>query len=222
MAHFPSEILVGTGNANKRDSIASFCPAGIRFLLPGELGIQVHISETGHTPLENAKIKALAYHAASGLPVISDDSAFYFLDIPMDDPCQPGLTVRRKKEGEEELNDDEMIAYYGAIAKAHGGRIRVAYQNGRCVIAKNGKVSLHQDSRQVMETSSFYLVDIPHEKRHVGWPLDSLSVEPITGQYYMDLTETGKRAAAAEKNAFHQSHRLELEAFYANALLAMD
>lgn len=41
---------------------------------PGHLGLQLDVEESGLTYLENARLKALAYSAATGLPTLADDS----------------------------------------------------------------------------------------------------------------------------------------------------
>ena len=42
-----------------------------------ETGINIDIDESGKHPLENAKIKAMTYYRASGIPTFSCDSGLY-------------------------------------------------------------------------------------------------------------------------------------------------
>lgn len=53
----------------------------------------------------------------------SCDSGLYFDEL--DEKEQPGLYVRRV--GGKELTDDEMIAYYAALARRHGEKITGQY-----------------------------------------------------------------------------------------------
>lgn len=46
----------------------------------------------GNTPLENARMKALAYYETFRIPVFSCDSGLYFDNVP--DEVQPGIHVR--------------------------------------------------------------------------------------------------------------------------------
>ena len=64
--------------------------------------------ETGNTPLENARQKAIAYYQVFKMPVFSCDSGLYFDEVP--DEIQPGVHVRNVNG--RCLSDDEMIAYY--------------------------------------------------------------------------------------------------------------
>lgn len=45
------------------------------------------VEESGNTPLENARLKALAYYEEFGIPVFSCDSGLYFDNVP--DDVQP-------------------------------------------------------------------------------------------------------------------------------------
>lgn len=139
------------------------------------------IKEDGATPLENAEIKARAYFEAFHIPVFSCDSGLYFDELKEDD--QPGLQVRRI--GGKELTDEEMIAYYAALAEKYGGKITGRYRNAIYFILDEA----HQYSSMDMSiaTEPFVLVTEPHPKRVKGFPLDSLSVDIATGKYYYDL-----------------------------------
>jgi len=69
------EILLATTNKGKLKELqALLADVPCRCLIPSELGIYLEVEENGTTYAENATLKALAYHAATGLPVIADDT----------------------------------------------------------------------------------------------------------------------------------------------------
>ena len=76
------KLFYGTGNQSKlRNMRAILAGMPIELVTPADLGIQLPaVEETGATPLENAALKAEAYHAVSGLPSFSLDSGLY-LDL---------------------------------------------------------------------------------------------------------------------------------------------
>lgn len=70
----PARLLVATHNAGKLEEFRQLlAPLGIAVLGATELGL-AEPAETGTTFLENARIKARAAVAATGLPALADDS----------------------------------------------------------------------------------------------------------------------------------------------------
>ena len=69
-------LLYGTGNPAKLDSMRRQLEGtGIELLgLRDMPGTPVNVDESGRSPLENARIKALAYYRQYGVPVFSCDS----------------------------------------------------------------------------------------------------------------------------------------------------
>lgn len=121
------KILYGTPNKGKLQVMRTALePLDIELIglndMEGELP---QIEESGTTPLENAKIKASAYYDRFQMPVFSCDSGLYFDEL--EEQEQLGIYVRRVHG--KELTDDEMIEYYAALARAHGGRITDQYRN---------------------------------------------------------------------------------------------
>jgi XTP/dITP diphosphohydrolase len=68
-------LLLATNNAGKVRELRDLL-AGIPFDLvtPADLGLGVHVEETGRTYEENALQKARAYARAAGIPALADDS----------------------------------------------------------------------------------------------------------------------------------------------------
>ena len=112
------KLLFGTGNAAKLSVMRNRLKKidieliGLNDLRAEGMDIP-EIAETGSTPLENARIKALAYYRAFDMPVFSCDSGLYFDNVP--DELQPGVHVRNVNG--KCLSDDEMVEYYSGLAK---------------------------------------------------------------------------------------------------------
>ena len=209
------KILLGTTNPAKAKVFAQQfegCP--VEILTLKDVGIQKHPDEDGKNPMENAMIKA-AYYGQFHDPVITEDSALYIKELPMDDPRQPGLFVRRAPDGHE-MTDEEMTAHYAALARSLGGRVTAYWLDGYAVY-KDGRVTgfMNEDD-EVNEVYSFYLVDTPHPNCHEGWPIDRISVDIKTGHY---LTDRAWGAAAdAKERTLILSYEQKLNEFYMQAL----
>ena len=169
------QILIGTTNPSKIGYFETLlADADAVFVTPGELGIADEPQETGSTPEENARLKAGFYgqYADAG---ICADSGLYFDSLPLDDPRQPGLHVRTPSG--TRLGDEQMIAYYAALAHSLGGRVMAYYLDG-CAVQRGGQVYGFQATREEARARAFYLTDSPCAARREGWPLDSLSLDP--------------------------------------------
>jgi 8-oxo-dGTP diphosphatase len=177
------KILYGTTNKAKLNAMRNATDRlGIELIGLKDLDCELPlVKEDGKTPLENAKIKAEAYYKAFGMPVFSCDSGLYFEGVDEED--QPGIFVRRV--GGKELNDDEMIAHYGRLAEKYGGSLIARYYNSvHFILDDNTSFSCMDIS---LASDPFALVTEPHPKRVEGFPLDSLSKDIATDEYYYDL-----------------------------------
>ena len=125
------KLLYGTGNPAKLSSMKRIVKKlGMELIGLKDLDCESpDVPETGRTPLENARQKALAYYDAFHIPVFSCDSGLYFDGIP--DDIQPGVHVRTI-EGKR-LTDVEMIAYYSDPARRYGN-LRARYKNAICLV----------------------------------------------------------------------------------------
>lgn len=189
------KILYGTTNKAKVAAMEQATkPLGIELISLLDLNCELpKVDECGKTPLENSKIKAEAYYKAFHMPVFSCDSGLYFDELPEEE--QPGLHVRRV--GGRDLTDDEMIEYYAALAEKHGGTLTGRYKNAVHFIFDESRVYSSMDP--ALSTEPFLLVTKPHPKRVEGFPLDSLSKDPISGEYYYDLPEKDVSTSAIEE-----------------------
>lgn len=181
------QILLGTTNPAKADYFARILEGyDVSFLTPGDLDIRKIPDEAGSSPLENAKAKAVCYGQFWDY-VITQDAALYIRELALDDPRQPGLTVRRRPDGHV-MTDEEAIAHYAGLAHELGGRMTCWYQEGYAV-ANHGKVTGFMDDGPINDIYRFYMVDKPYPSYMPGWPLDSLSIWPATGKYFVEDRE---------------------------------
>jgi Xanthosine triphosphate pyrophosphatase len=180
------KLLYGTGNPAKLEAMQTRLQ-NLDIELTGLDGLRSkgstipHIPEDGATPLENARQKAQAYYEAFQMPVFSCDSGLYFDDVP--DEIQPGVHVRNING--KCLSDDEMIQYYAGLVRQYG-KLTARYKNAICLVMDEHHIYEAMDPS--MENGPFILTDIPHSKvREKGFPLDSMSIDIKTGQYFYDL-----------------------------------
>ena len=194
-------LIYGTGNPAKvmhmQEMLSAFPVeiAGIR----SRMETLPAIDESGNDPLENATIKAEAYFAILHEPVFSCDSGLYIEEL--DDARQPGVHVRTVNG--ETLTDDEMIAYYGAIAKEFGGACHAVYRNAICLKVDETRIYRHMGDD--LNSEPFLLTDRLHPKRVEGFPLDGLSVDIRTGRSYYDLDTMRPSAMEQGFRRFFQS-----------------
>lgn len=191
------KLLYGTGNQAKLSAMRSRLePLGIELIglndLKAEGKAVPEVLENGNTPLENARLKAITYHEAFGMPVFSCDSGLYFDNVP--DELQPGIHVRNVNG--KYLSDEEMIIYYAGLARQFGN-LTARYRNAICFMTGEGNVYEAMDSS--LESERFILTDKPHSAvRKKGFPLDSMSIDIKTNKYYYDLSSEELERFAVE------------------------
>lgn len=192
------KLLYATGNPAKFTAMQNrLSELGIGLISLRDLraqGIPIpDVPETGNTPLENARQKALAYYEAFRMPVFSCDSGLYFEDVP--EEIQPGVHVRTVNG--VYLTDEQMLAHYIGLVKRYG-RLTAKYRNAICYV--QDKEHSYEAMEPDMESEKFWLTDKPHSSiRRTGFPLDSISLDPRTGQYFYDLPETAVDQVAVEE-----------------------
>lgn len=178
-----TRVLVGTTNPSKVERFRGFLKGyDVELLTLKDLGITDQPEETGRDPEENARQKA-AFYSRYFDTVLCNDSGLYLLDLPLDDPRQPGLQVRSPHG--VRLNDEEMIAHYSALARSLGGRVLANYYDGMAV-SRGGRIVSWMDHKEYVRATAFWLVDTPAPGRKLGWPLDSISINRYTGTYFVE------------------------------------
>jgi|GEM_PF-112331 len=172
-------LLYGTNNSGKLKRMqAVFIGHDIEIVGPSDLGIEIQVEETGQTPLENARIKACAFHQAAGIPTFAVDSGLYLDKLPEDK--QPGVFVRRV--GGRELSDDEMVAYYLELIQSIGGRSPGYWRDGLVLINESGKLFENEFREETFLTAEASKVRVP------GQPLGCLQIDPELNQYKSEIT----------------------------------
>ena len=191
------KLLYGTGNLAKLSAMRNRLEQlDIELIglndMRAEGKIVPKVIEDGNTPLENARLKAMAYYEAFQIPVFSCDSGLYFDNVP--DEVQPGVHVRNVNG--KCLSDDEMIDYYSGLVKAYGNLV-ARYRNAICFVMDN--TNIYEAMEPSMESEKFILTDKPHSTiRKEGFPLDSISLDIKTNKYYYDLPEDKLEQVAVE------------------------
>ncbi len=191
------KLLYGTGNKAKLSVMKNRLEKiGIELIglndLRAEGKIVPEVIEDGNTPLENARLKAMAYYEVFQIPVFSCDSGLYFDNVP--DEVQPGVHVRNVNG--KCLSDDEMIDYYSGLVKVYGNLV-ARYRNAICFVMDDAHI--YEAMEPTMESEKFILTDKPHSTiRKEGFPLDSISLDIKTNKYYYDLPEDTLEKVAVE------------------------
>jgi 8-oxo-dGTP diphosphatase len=163
-------------------------PLGIEVLSLSDVGApHLKIDENGNSPLENARIKALAYYHELKMPVFSCDNGLYIDGL--DDARQPGINVRGVGDY---MDDDEALRYYSALAAELGGSMTARYQNAICLVLDESRIYEHMG--EDIASERFYIVSKPHARTHQeGFPLDRISVHIEIGMYYYEIDGYGEK-----------------------------
>lgn len=191
------KLLYGTGNPAKLSAMKSRLESlDIELISLNDLRAEgktiPEVPENGNTPLENARQKAVAYYEAFKIPVFSCDSGLYFDNVP--DEVQPGVHVRNVNG--KCLSDEEMMEYYAGLVKKYGN-LMARYKNAICFVMD--ETHIYEAMEPSMESEKFILTDVPHSTvRKKGFPLDSMSIDIKTNQYYYDLPEEKLEQVAVE------------------------
>ena len=102
MAH--QTLLIATNNAHKVVEFRRLLGGtGFALVTPAETSLDLDVEENGSTFEENARLKARAFCAASGLPSLADDSGIEVAALN----GRPG--VRSARYGGDELDDDGRV-----------------------------------------------------------------------------------------------------------------
>lgn len=208
------KVLIGTTNPSKVKRFEELLKGcDIKFCTLKDLGITQEPKEAGRDPVENAIIKAKYYGKYFDI-VICNDSGLYFDSLPLEDSRQPGLNIRTPQCGER-LDDESMIKYYSGLVHSLGGKVLAYYLDGVAVYNK-GKIHSFMENSEASKSSAFYMVETPSDKRHEGWPLDSLSLNRNTMTYFVD--KGNNKYDTCEENIMLGEYRKRLITFLKDSL----
>lgn len=202
-------IVIGTGNPAKKQAVQSALqPVNIRVVGTDELNVTLDIVEDGATVQENARKKSLAYAQAIGQPVLSIDNALY-LD-GLDDRDQPGIETRKVAGIDGRATDEQLLDHYARLIDRLGGEVNGRWEYAVCIATSDGMLF-----ETTMESPRRF-VSVPSGKMIAGYPLESIQIDPDTGQYISEMSQ-------GEQDAFWQKMiGGKLSAFVVKSLARMD
>lgn len=188
------ELLYGTTNEGKILAMRrALEPMGIIVKGLRDMGVDIpYVTETGNSPLENARLKAKAYYQAFQVPVFSCDTGLYLEGLP--EELQPGIYVRRPLG--YEMTDAQMTEYYSGLARKFGD-LRAQYRNAVC-FCKNEQ-ELYESEDIKLSGEPFLLTSTPHPQSQPGFPLDRISIQLSSGKYYYDLQGNAQDEVALDE-----------------------
>ncbi len=180
------KILLATSNKGKLRELCSLLD-GLPFecVSPDDIDLALDVPETGATYSENAALKAMAYHAASGLTVLADDTG---LEVDALDGA-PGLHSARFSTIPAATDADRRVKLLRVLAD----KPRPWLARFRCVVA----VAFPGNEVEYFHGSVEGEI-IPEERGEHGFGYDRLFYIPAAGKTLAELD-------LLEKNAF--SHR---------------
>ncbi len=187
------KLLFATTNQSKINRFKEgLSKKGIELLSLDDLNLNIEVAENGKNAIENALIKARAYQNLVDIPILAMDDNLFLKNVF--ENSQPGTNVRRV-DGKS-LTDEEMIKHYTNLVKKYGtdGKITARWVYGIAIINKM------QEYTYTWSKSDFYLVSKPTEKRNVGYPLNSISINKKLNKYFTDMTEEDKLNLAEDES----------------------
>ena len=175
-------LLLGSTNRRKiREWRLMLDRIAVELVDPHQLGLAVDAAETGETPEQNARIKAIAYCDASGVPAFSLDAALRIEGLA--DDQQPGVHVRRIGGGES-ATDTRMVRHYSALLRGLGGDAAGVWTFGVALACDRDHV--HTQRLTYWTT----LLATPSPVLDPGAPLNSLQFDTSAGKYFSEMTPT--------------------------------
>ena len=186
-------ILLATSNPSKVQRFNKLTKYGINILTLRDLDIKIDVEENGNSQVENALIKARYVYDKIHITTIAMDDGLYLEGVPNN--LQPGLYVRRVNG--KILNDDEMLDYYIDLVNKYGinGKINAKWQYGLALIHNNREYTF------TFEKNEFYLTNKKSDIVHIGYPLDTISIDKTLGKYYTEMTDEDFRIVHQDDDA---------------------
>lgn len=128
-------IIVATGNRGKLEEIRSALDfPGWEFVTAADLGADtLEVGETGETFLDNARLKAHAYHEAFGLAALADDSGLEVDELD----GEPGVYSSRYA-GETATDADNNEKLLTALADVPHERRAARFRSVIVLVAEDG------------------------------------------------------------------------------------
>ena len=179
--HAPSRILLATNNEAKvlrfRELIRHILPS-LATLTPEEIALpSADIEENGQTLLENASIKARAYHGITSFPILANDTGFFvegegFILAPK----RKALEAQNRSDLNQEETAEAILSFWKDIARKYGGRIDAAWVESFVLLHPDGTLHSAESRRELI------LTDQEFGRPHPGIPVRALYISKTTGK----------------------------------------
>ncbi|HOS96359.1 MAG TPA: RdgB/HAM1 family non-canonical purine NTP pyrophosphatase [Deltaproteobacteria bacterium] len=181
------KVLAATKNRGKLGEIAQILgTSGITVVSPRDVGIDLDVSEDGLTFEENAVAKALAWHRASGLPCLADDSGLCVDALG----GRPGVhSARFAGVGAGDRENYELL-----LGLMEGVRTRSA--RFVCVVA----LALSEDT-VITAQGQCEGVILTAPVGAGGFGYDPVFLDPASGKTFAQLSDEEKNAISHRKRA---------------------
>ena len=167
-----------------------------------EIKVDQSVEETGTNEVENAVLKAQAYHKITGLPVLANDSGLIIDKFKPED--QPDVMVRRF--GGTELSDEQMLQIYIDKLNAVGGESEGHYNVGLALVNNNGQLFTREFKPYR------YFINKPSNVIKKGIPLASICYDKDSGLYESEMT-------IKQRNAYEKGEMLKQKEFIKEVFL---
>jgi len=189
------KLLIGAGNRGKVRFIKGFLrDLPVTCVGAFELGISLDVAETGETAEENARLKAEAYFHASRLPTVSSDAGITIEGLAEHE--QPGLYVRRVTR-DRDASDEEVLTHFRSLVENLGGETQAEWTASCALVTRDSSVTT-TFSRTTILTSKVC------GERSPGAPLQSMQLDPKTGQYLAQMSADEHHGFYRRTRGYHE------------------
>jgi XTP/dITP diphosphohydrolase len=181
------KVLAATKNRGKLGEIGQILgTSGITVVSPRDIGLDLDVSEDGITFEENAVAKALAWHRASGLPCLADDSGLCVDALG----GRPGVhSARFAGVGAGDKENYELLLGLMEGVRNRGARFV-------CVVA----LALAGDT-VITAQGQCEGVILTAPVGEGGFGYDPVFLDPASGKTFAQLTDAEKNAISHRKRA---------------------
>lgn len=190
------QILLGTTNQAKILIIRTALePLAVDILTLQDLKITLAVEEDGRSTKENAEKKARAYFGAANMPALTNDGGLHIEKFSKGH--QPGTFVRRIQGMRNQVvTEEEIVRHYQSELHKVGGESLATWEGSIALALSNKKVVSHTFSFQTIMTSRRQGIISS------GSPLDVLTIEPVSGKYYSEMTWEERKEGAEFQQVF--------------------
>lgn len=191
------EILYATNNPGKIIEVSKLLEFNnIKVVSPKELNIELDVPETGKSLEENASTKAKAFlELSDGRVVLSDDTG---LEIDALNG-EPGIHVRRWKNKEVKMTDEEIIEYcMEKMKNIPKGERGAQFRTVLALALSNGSIETFEG------TLRGEILEEPSKIKVEGFPFESLF---FVSDWNMVLGEANKLSVENKKERLNHREK---------------